>query len=145
MSRAITRIIVHCSATGPEVNVGAEEIRRWHVEGNGWSDIGYHYVIRRGGAIDIGRPEDVQGAHTRGQNEDSLGICLVGGVDKHGEPDANFTHAQLLALAELVQAIRRERGDIPVHGHREFSAKACPSFDAPAWAATLDAHPAGGP
>jgi len=73
----IQKLIIHCADTPPNMDVGAEEIRRWHVEGNGWSDIGYHYVIRRCGLIETGRDESTPGAHVRGHNTGSIGVCMV--------------------------------------------------------------------
>ena len=63
--RDINLLVVHCSATQAGLDVGAAEIRKWHV-GQGWKDIGYHYVIRRSGAIEPGRPESEVGAHAQG-------------------------------------------------------------------------------
>lgn len=75
------RIVVHCSATTPGMDIGAAEIRDWHVNENSWDDIGYHIVIRRDGTIEMGRQEGAQGAHAAGYNHDSFAICLVGGID----------------------------------------------------------------
>ena len=61
MPRDINTVVVHCAATKPSMDIGAKEIRRWHVDGNGWADIGYHYVIRRSGCIDSGRDRDNDG------------------------------------------------------------------------------------
>ena len=139
--RQIKRIIIHCAATPPTWMDGrdlaeqVQEIRRWHVQERGWSDIGYHWIIGRDGSVATGRPEGVQGAHTRGHNTDSLGVCLIGG---HGSqatdaPADHYTPAQLRALRELVVEIQREHPGATVHGHNEFSAKACPGFDAARW------------
>ena len=80
--RKIEKIIIHCSATVEGVNVSTSTIKRWHVQGRGWSDIGYHYVIGLDGAIDYGRPISRQGSHTKGENSDSIGICYIGGLGK---------------------------------------------------------------
>jgi N-acetyl-anhydromuramyl-L-alanine amidase AmpD len=132
---AVRFIVVHCSATPPDADIGADEIRRWHVEDNGWSDIGYHYVIRRAGVIEHGRSLDYQGAHVRGYNHESVGICLVGGVSKDGQPDANFTAAQYGSLESLISLLLPRFPGAAVRGHRDFPGvtKACPSFDAAAW------------
>lgn len=126
--REINRIIVHCSATPPDMDIGAAEIGRWHRD-RGWQSIGYHYVIRRDGKVEIGRSENVAGAHTHLYNHDSIGVCWVGGVDSENEPQDNRTQDQRLALADLVWALRIKYPHATVHGHREFAAKACPSFD----------------
>jgi len=132
----IKKVIIHVAATPVGMDIGAAEIRRWHVEGNGWSDIGYHYVIRRSGLTETGRDEDTQGAHVYGHNRGTLGICLVGGT-----PDCNTTSAQWAALAILVVDILRRHGLTvdDVDGHRDYDpGKACPQFDARAWASTLE-------
>lgn len=132
--REISNIIIHCSATPPDMNIGADQIREWHVQGNGWDDIGYHWVIRRGGTIDAGRDEAVQGAHAYGYNSNSIGICLVGGVDHERLPDCNYTAEQWVALEGVVLDILERYPDAAVIGHRDVSSKDCPCFDVGAWA-----------
>jgi N-acetyl-anhydromuramyl-L-alanine amidase AmpD len=118
------------------MDIGVKEIRDWHVNGNGWSDIGYHYVIRRNGEVEVGRPESVAGAHTRGSNSNSIGICLVGGEHRDGgdqKADANFTLHQWAALAILLKELRVKYPAASVSGHRTYdSHKTCPTFDAAA-------------
>ena len=127
--RDIRKIIIHGAYTPADMDIGADEIRRWHVEDNDWSDIGYHYVIRRDGTVETGRSEDRAGAHVRGHNRDSIGICLVG-----GKPGFNFTRAQMDALGGMVDALQDEYAGASVHGHHEFdSGKTCPCFDVQAW------------
>ncbi len=72
-------IVVHCSATKPSQDVGASEIRQWYLD-RGLSNIGYHLVIRRDGPVENGRPLSNVGAHVRGYNRVSIGICLSGGM-----------------------------------------------------------------
>lgn len=126
--RDIHRIILHCSATKPGQDVNAETIRAWHLA-RGWSDIGYHYVILLDGVIETGRPLDVMGAHVKGQNRDSVGICYIGGLDADGEPYDTLTARQRDSFRRLVHAlcITLNR-PLTLHGHNEFSPKACPSF-----------------
>lgn len=131
--RAITEIIVHCSDTYGTMDIGAKEIRHWHTapppEGRGWRDIGYHYVIRRDGTMEPGRPLEQQGAHVAGHNENSIGICLVG-----GKPEANFTEAQMGSLRILIQELLKRFGHLDVLGHRDFDhKKQCPMFDVHGW------------
>lgn len=76
--RQIRTLIVHYSASPDHMDIGRKEINKWHLE-RGWSGIGYHYVIRRDGTIETGRPVEKVGAHARGRNADSIGICWVGG------------------------------------------------------------------
>lgn len=127
-------IVIHCAATKPDQDVGVDDIRTWHLR-RGWFDVGYHWVIRRDGTIEDGRPNDRPGAHARGFNHISLGICLVGGVAEDGEPEDNFTDDQWDALAGLVKGLKVGRPDAEVLGHRDLPNvnKACPSFDARAW------------
>ncbi len=141
--RKITGIIVHCTATRPEWWSGKRtsekvaEIKRWHVEGNGWADIGYHYLIDRDGTVANGRPVSRTGAHVAGHNTGTIGISLFGG---HGsaETDAfvdNFTLAQDTALRLLLNQLREKYGDVSVTGHNEYAAKACPGFNVRQWMA----------
>ena len=78
--RDINKIIIHCSATPEGRDVNTETIRQWHTA-KGWSDIGYHYVIELDGSVNMGRDIDRIGAHTKGHNTGSIGICYVGGMD----------------------------------------------------------------
>ena len=142
--RYITKFIVfHCSATPPNSDIGAQEIDDWHRE-RGWNEIGYHAVIRRDGTIEWGRHMDEVGAHVKGKNMQSVGVCLVGGVDASGAPADNFTNAQLIS-AQLVSAVlQRAYPGAEVLGHRDLSpdlngdgiiqkhewVKDCPSLDA---------------
>jgi N-acetylmuramoyl-L-alanine amidase len=130
--RKIDKIIIHCSATPPSMDIGADVIRKWHVEGNKWSDIGYHDIIKRDGSVEAGRDISIAGAHCKGQNAHSIGICLIGGVDDNGNPENNFTKKQFKSLRRLVRMYKAQYS-VTIHGHREFSNKACPSFDVQEW------------
>lgn len=135
MKRKIDKIIVHCSATRPSHDIDAKEIDRWHKQ-RGWSGIGYHFFIKRGGLIEIGRPLEKQGAHTKGQNKNSIGICYAGGVKEErgvdGKWDAedNRTSEQIASLLTLLRLLKKIFTEATIHSHRDFAAKACPSFDA---------------
>jgi len=128
--REIKKIIVHCADTPEGRDVRTEEIKRWHTEERGWSDIGYHWVVELDGSLHAGRPEEVSGAHCKGHNSDSIGICYVGGSDASGNPKDTRTEAQKEALKELIVGLLDRYSDAEVFGHRDFSEKACPSFDA---------------
>lgn len=129
----IKRIIIHCAATPPTMDIGVETIRKWHKD-EGWDDVGYHFVIRRDGTIEIGRDMTTVGVHTAGKNTGSIGICLIGGITKQGKPENNFTEQQWSTLDTLVNDLREELpNSVRIHGHNEFSAKACPSFDVQKW------------
>lgn len=72
------RITIHCSDTDNGKPCPADTIKKWHVEQNGWSDIGYHMIIQPDGEVEHGRSLNVQGAHVSGTNKNNLGICLIG-------------------------------------------------------------------
>lgn len=127
--RNIDQIIWHCSATPEGRDVKIDEIRNWHVKGRGWSDIGYHYVIELDGSVRMGRPLIRTGAHVQGRNSSSIGICYVGGTDKKGKAKDTRTQAQKDALYRLTAELLQRFPGATVHGHNEFAAKACPSFD----------------
>lgn len=137
MARKTTQFLVlHCSATRPVQDIGAAEIRKWH-KAQGWTDIGYHFVIRRDGRVENGRRVDAVGAHVAGHNHYSVGICLVGGIgNKTFAPEENFTRAQWSALKGLIKELRSKYPKAKIVGHRDFPGvnKACPCFEAKAWA-----------
>lgn len=126
--RKIDKIIIHCSATPEGRDISVEQIDAWHRQ-RGFAQIGYHFVIYRDGSVHIGRPLSKIGAHCRGHNASSIGICYIGGVDSHGLPKDTRTSAQRAALKRIVENFRIQFPGISVHGHREFSDKNCPSFD----------------
>lgn len=120
-------IIIHCAATPNGKHFTAEDIDRWHKE-NGWSGIGYHYVICVNGAVEKGREEGVTGAHAHGHNKDSIGICMIG-TDKYNQ-------VQWYKLRELVTQLMTKYEDVKVIGHNEISHKSCPGFDVQEWLKT---------
>tara|TARA_R100000773_G_C4204635_1_gene105930 strand:- start:485 stop:898 length:414 start_codon:yes stop_codon:yes gene_type:complete len=126
--RELNRIILHCSATKEGKDYSVETIRDWHVKGRGWSDIGYHWVIRLDGSIEVGRPLEKSGAHTKGHNKDSVGVCYIGGCDADGKPKDTMNEEQEKAWRMIVLSLRTLYGDLTIHGHNEFANKACPSF-----------------
>ena len=141
--RKIKRIIIHCSATRPDwmedntLDERIAEIKRWHLDRD-FSDIGYHLVISQSGLVGEGRPIEIAGAHSKGNNSDSIGICLLGGFGGDATDRAleHFTPSQLSSLWDLIGKLKKEYGKhITVHGHNEFSSKACPSFNVARWMA----------
>ena len=127
--RAIHKIIIHCTATREGDNVSVDTIRKWHMK-RGWSDIGYHYVIDIKGDIHAGRPIELIGAHCKGQNKDSIGVAYVGGVESDGvTPKDTRKKAQKDAIIRLVKKLKGCYPDVKIHGHNEFSNKACPSYN----------------
>ncbi|QDP57247.1 MAG: putative endolysin [Prokaryotic dsDNA virus sp.] len=128
--RKIDKIIVHCTAS-PELRPhDVNDIRLWHQE-RGWDDIGYHYLIHIDGTIEEGRPIERYGIHTAGQNYNSIGVCYVGGMTKDMKsPKDTRTKEQKDSLIKLIQQlIYKYNKDMTIHGHNEFSNKACPCFD----------------
>ena len=103
------------------------------MDGNGWSDIGYHFVIRRNGSVVKGRNIKDSGAHVAGHNADSIGICMVGGIKESGKADCNFTRHQWKALEGLVDSLMTQFPGVTVSGHRDYAKKDCPTFDAVEW------------
>lgn len=129
-SRNIREIIVHCTATPDGRGYTVEDITRWHIE-RGFATIGYHYVVYRDGSIHEGRDIDIAGAHCTGHNTCSIGVCYVGGMDKTNRyPCDTRTDAQKASLVKLLTDLRKFYPHAQIHGHRDFAAKACPSFDA---------------
>ena len=126
-------IVIHCAATKTSMDIGADKIKDWHVNGNGWRDIGYHKVIRRNGVVENGRDLRDSGAHAAGYNHKSVGVCLVGGMADDNSAENNFTDQQWTALKSLVREIKAEYPDADVIGHNEISQKECPSFDVQKW------------
>lgn len=127
--RNINLIIVHCSATPEGRDVSVADIDRWHRE-RGFDGIGYHYVVYIDGSVHEGRPLNKVGTHCKGHNAHSIGICYVGGVDLNGKPKDTRTLAQKDALVNLLMRLKRRFPKAVIRGHRDFAAKACPSFDA---------------
>lgn len=128
-------IIIHCSATRPSQDIGFEEINNWH-RARGWLGCGYHFIIRRNGKIEDGRPTTDVGAHCKGQNHNSIGICMVGGMDEDmGAATDNYTGEQWESLKVLVEELHKNYPDAKIRGHYHFNPdKQCPAFDVDDWA-----------
>lgn len=140
--RKIDSIIIHCSATKAGQDFTAADIDRWHRE-RGFNGIGYHYVIRLDGKLEKGRDVSLTGAHCKGWNERSIGICYIGGLDENGRPADTRTDAQKRVLYQMIMDLQREYNILQVLGHRDTSpdlngdgviepyeyVKACPCFD----------------
>ena len=130
--RTINEIIIHCSATPEGRDYTVYDIRRWH-KAQGWSDIGYHYLIYRNGHIEPGRDVDVIGAHCTGHNTHSIGVCYIGGMDRDNkQPKDTRTLAQKAALLSLLVDLKKKYPKARIIGHRDLDkyGKKCPSFDA---------------
>lgn len=137
--KATDYLVVHCSASQPDIKTDAATIDRWHRQ-RGFLMIGYHYVIKTDGIIEPGRDADAIGAHVEGYNANSIGICMVGGVDKAGKSVNNFSELQFASLMALLQTLHAKYPKAIVQGHRDFPkvAKDCPCFAVkPWWAAVV--------
>lgn len=136
-------IVVHCAATRSTQDIGRKEIDAMHRQ-RGFSSIGYHYVIRRNGVVELGRPTNTIGAHVLGFNDRSIGICMVGGVAADGKTvEDNFTSAQFATLAAMLPTLQAQYPGARITSHRDLSPdknrngkiepnewlKGCPSFD----------------
>ena len=134
--RTIMLLVIHCSAVKPDQTSSAAQIDTWHREDRHYKlGIGYHYVIRRDGTIEPGRPEWMIGAHclVKGHhyNTHSIGICYEGGLDARGQPDDTRTAEQKATMRLLLEDLRKRYPRALVVGHRDLDPKkACPCFDA---------------
>lgn len=123
--RLVNKIIVHCADTPKDVYFDIEDIRRWHTQERGFSDVGYHYVILLDGSIQVGRSLETIGAHCYGHNKASVGVCYIGGKGQDTR-----TKEQKESLNILLKTLKKIYPIATIHGHRDFSDKDCPSFDA---------------
>ena len=123
-NRAVDRVFLHCSASDVAAHDNIEQIRKWHVDDNGWSDVGYHYFVNKAGEIFNGRPIGKTPAAQGGHNTGTIAICLS------GLKESNFTDAQFTTLKAMCRTINQAYGgQVTFHGHREVAAKACPVYD----------------
>ena len=128
--RKIDKIIVHCSATPKGKHFSAETIKSWHLK-RGFSDIGYHFIIHLDGSLEYGRMGNIQGAHCKEENKFSIGLCYIGGMnDTMEEWEDTRTNKQKESLVELLSLLKKLHTEAKIYGHRDFSTKLCPSFDA---------------
>ena len=129
-------IVIHCASTKPSMDIGYKEIRKWHVEDNGWDDVGYHYIVRRDGKVEVARSEAFQGAHAPAVNSKSIGVCLVGGMAEDGGAENNFTLEQFLSLKYLIKKIKTTNPNIKeILGHCDVQDNKpnCPGFNLKEW------------
>ena len=128
--RKINKIIIHCTATPEGRDVTKKDLYTWHVKERGWSDIGYHFFIDLAGELHECRPIERTGAHTKGHNWDSIGIAYAGGMNADNTKSKDTRNElQREALVDLLCQLHDTYGGV-VYGHRDFSSKDCPSFDA---------------
>lgn len=133
--KKVEYIAVHCSATPADMDIGRQEIDRWHRLA-GYEMVGYHWIIRRDGTVEVGRPIDRVGGHVYGFNDRAVGICMVGGTNKKNKKaENNFTEAQFASLKSVLESMKALFPDAVIQGHRDFPnvKKDCPSFDVKKW------------
>ena len=119
-------LVIHCSDTEDSIDIGAIEIHKMHLK-FGWNGVGYHKIICRNGEIENGRPEYWVGAHARGFNKISLGVCLIG--------KQNFTKRQFESLEKILRIWKKKYPKTEIIGHYVISdtKKTCPNFDVKKW------------
>ena len=130
--RKIDLIIIHCSATRADSDFSAQDVDTAH-RYRGFSSWGYHYYIRKSGQVELMRSEDVPGAHARGYNANSLGVCYEGGLDADGRPADTRTPEQTEQFILLLMRMVKIFPGVRIRGHRDMPGsipKACPCFDA---------------
>lgn len=137
----VTHLVIHYSATPIENNFTAADIDAMHKR-KGYREIGYHFFIRKDGTIEMGRDLSTPGrfevgAHSKGENDSSIGICYEGGV-RAATPNLGFdsrTKAQTRAMIGLIEKMQERFPGAVVAGHRDMpgAATQCPGFDARAW------------
>ena len=130
--RSINMIVVHCTGTEEGKDVSVQAIRNYHVNHNGWRDIGYHYVIYRDGTVHDGRDINISGGHCRGYNSHSIGIVYVGGCPKGHLDQSKDTRTpqQKATLLRLLKDMRKMYPNAKIVGHKDLNKTGCPAFDA---------------
>lgn len=128
--RTITLIIIHCSAVRPGQRSSVLDIDRWH-RARGWKyGCGYHFVVRRAGSVEAGRPIEMIGAHCRHHNAHSIGICYEGGLDAEGHPKDTRTVLQKRVMRALLEELHAKFPKALILGHNVFDySKSCPCFN----------------
>ena len=139
--RNISLIVLHCSATRVNQNFTIEQLEACH-KARGFQSVGYHYYITKDGTLYPGRPESQMGAHAKGFNAHSIGICYEGGLDEHGRCKDTRTLAQKVTMEELLQSLCVDYPDAEILGHRDLPGvhKECPCFDTRAWLKEINFH-----
>lgn len=143
------RIMLHCTATPEGREVTYDDLWNWHVKGNGWSHIGYHWLIQLDGTVVACRPEPLQGAGCSGQNHDTVHITYAGGLEAGTNRSKDTrTPAQTAAMIDLIRDVSSRYKDIDdardIVGHNQFAAKDCPCFSVPDWVDSVIANGEGG-
>jgi len=113
--------VLHVSGTPMGINYNIDMLRDYHVRVKGWSDIGYHYFIDEQGELFEARPLNRNGAHVKGHNRGTIGICVAGGLDKNKLPSDTMTGKQQFIVEALLLALKKGNPNMKVKGHRDYS------------------------
>lgn len=126
----IKYLVVHCSDTENDKKLSATDIHKMH-QNFGWDGVGYHKIINRSGKVENGRPEYWIGAHVKGKNDISLGVCLIG--------KDSFTKGQFLSLERVIRKWKKKYPNAKIVGHRDIgnTKKTCPNFNAIEWSENI--------
>ncbi len=128
--RTVTLIVLHCSAVTPDQTSSVAQIDSWHRRRGFHLGIGYHYVVRRNGQIEPGRPEYMVGAHCKNHNSHSIGVCYEGGLNARGQPADTRTPEQKVALRQLLADLHQRYPRAVIVGHHDLNPqKDCPCID----------------
>ena len=141
--RKITHVVLHCTATVEGRDHDIKEVGKWH-KARGFDRIGYHYLVKLNGEVQVGRPEGAIGAHVKGYNAVSIGVCYVGGLGLDAKPKDTRTDKQKASMLKLLKELKGRYPKAVILGHRDLSPdlnkngkvepnewmKACPSFHA---------------
>ena len=128
--RSITLIVIHCSAVRTNQTSSVAQIDTWHRQRGFKLGIGYHYVVRRNGEIEQGRPEWMVGAHCKNHNKYSIGVCYEGGLNCLDLPADTRTPEQKAALRTLLADLHRRYPRAVIVGHHDLNPqKACPCIE----------------
>ena len=126
-------IVIHCTQTPPNMDVDVAKVTEWHTQ-RGFDTIGYHYLIKRDGTLQVGRDEDVVGAHAVAVNGTSIGIALAGGGTPEMGWEDNFAPIQFQTLKSIIIKLKNKYNIEKIIGHYQVDdSKECPSFDVPKW------------
>lgn len=127
-------IVVHTTATPEGKDLDVKAIDRMHRD-RGFTGIGYHFIIKLDGTIQLGRPQEMVGAHVEGHNSNSVALSYIGGVTAEGKAKDTRTPAQVVAMTDLIRDLMKEYPNATVLGHRDFPKvrKDCPCFDVRTW------------
>ena len=126
-------IVIHCTQTPKDMEVDVEKVTQWHKD-RGFDTIGYHYLIKRDGTLQVGRDEDVVGAHAVAVNGTSIGVALVGGGTADMGWENNFNSEQFDTLKSIILRLKDKYDIEKIIGRYQVEeSKKCPSFDVPGW------------